>query len=271
MNNQINEKAKINIWMYATIVLTVLLIISLVQGWSIKRIFTSSRLETGTKTTQPEQPQIDKEEKCPCGCNMKLEDCSCATAQQLKENKTSPSSEPISPPQQVSVDDDPFIGSKDAPVTIIEFSDFQCPFCKRAEPTIKQILETYGDKIRFVYRDFPLTFHQNAQKAAEAAECADEQGKFWEYHDLLFEKQTEWSSDGVKKFKEYAVQLNLNTKDFNDCLDSGKMISEVNKDFQDGQSYGVTGTPTFFINNELISGAQPFEVFKQKIEEALGY
>jgi len=169
----------------------------------------------------------------------------------------------------ISPDDDPSIGPANAPVTIIEFSDFQCPFCARAEPTVNQILSTYKDKVRLVYRDFPLSFHQYAQKSAEASECSDEQGKFWEYHDLLFEKQQEWSSIGITKMKDYAAQLNLDSKKFNDCLDSGKYSSEVQKDFEDGQKAGVSGTPAFFINGILISGAQPFENFKKVIDAEL--
>lgn len=169
----------------------------------------------------------------------------------------------------VSADDDPSIGPENASVTIIEFSDFQCPFCTKAEPVISQILENYKGKVRFVYRDFPLSFHQYAQKAAEASECADEQGKFWKYHDTLFEKQSEWSSEGVAKLKEYAADLGLNAEQFNKCLDSGKYASEVQKDFTDGQEAGVSGTPAFFINGKALVGAQPFEAFQQIIEQEL--
>ncbi|MBU2634064.1 MAG: DsbA family protein [Nanoarchaeota archaeon] len=167
---------------------------------------------------------------------------------------------------EVSVDDDPFIGPEDAPVIIVEFSDFQCPFCSKSVPTVKQILEEYEEEVKIVYRDFPLSFHQNAQKAAEAAECADDQGKFWEYHDVLFENQ---NALDVESLKEYAVDLNLDGDEFDDCLDSGKYEEEVKNDFQDGQSYGVSGTPAFFINGVSVSGAQPFSVFQQIIEEEL--
>jgi protein-disulfide isomerase len=150
----------------------------------------------------------------------------------------------------VSIDDDPVKGSKNAPITIVEFSDFQCPFCARFyAQTLPSIEENYikTGKVKFIYRDFPLNFHQYAQKAAEAAECADEQGKFWEYHDILFQKQSEWSSAGVEKLKEYAQNLGLDTAKFNECLDSGKYTDEIQKDYSDGSNYGVTGTPTFFI------------------------
>lgn len=131
--------------------------------------------------------------------------------------------------------------------------------------------------MQYVFRDFPLSFHQYAEKAAEAAECADDQGKYWEYHDLLFENQTALSqtltSEGLEGvlsiFKSYAADLGLDTATFDDCLDSGKQTSEVQKDIQDGQTYGVGGTPAFFINGQLVSGAQPFSVFQQVIDAAL--
>ncbi|MFH0836939.1 MAG: DsbA family protein [Candidatus Aenigmatarchaeota archaeon] len=166
----------------------------------------------------------------------------------------------------VSADDDPYIGSENAKVIIVEFSDYQCPYCGKVEPAVKQIIQTYGDKIKFVYRDFPLSFHENSEKAAEASECADEQGKFWQYHDKLFENQ---NSLNVNNLKEYAKELGLNETKFNECLDSGKYAEEVKKDLQDGTKYGVSGTPAFFINGRLLSGAQPFSAFKQIIDEEL--
>lgn len=183
----------------------------------------------------------------------------------------------VNQPQQpskieVSVDDDPVKGSKDAKVTMVEFSDFQCPFCARFyTQTLSQIEQNYikTGKVKFVYRDFPLSFHQYAQKSAEAAECADEQGKFWEYHDVLFQKQDEWSTGGSDKLKEYAQNISLDTKKFNECLDSGKYASEVQNDFKDGSNYGVSGTPTFFINGIAVVGAQPYSAFQQTIEQEL--
>jgi protein-disulfide isomerase len=188
---------------------------------------------------------------------------------------------PTTPPPVVaaSSDDDPFLGPADAPVTIIEFSDFQCPFCLRFwNETLPQIKEEYQGKVRFVYRDFPLvSIHEWAQKAAEAAECADDQKMFWEYHDLIFGNQDALSeqlnAEGLDEvqatFKSYAADLGLDAAAFDDCLDSGKYTSEVQKDVQDGQSYGVTGTPAFFINGQLVSGAQPFANFETVIDAAL--
>jgi protein-disulfide isomerase len=168
------------------------------------------------------------------------------------------------------VDDDPAAGGVDASVIVVEFSDFQCPFCASVLPTVKQIKDTYGDKILFVYRDFPLhSIHPEAGKAAEAAQCDNDQDMFWSYHDLLFEKQGDWSGVGVPKFKEYAADLGLDSEKFDECLDTGKYESEVAKDLQEGMHFGVSGTPAFFINGKKIEGAQPFTVFHNIIEEEL--
>lgn len=190
-----------------------------------------------------------------------------------EDTQPSPSANQPQPSQpskvDVSTDDDPSKGSENAPVTIIEFSDFECPFCGRFfTQTLPQIEENYinDGKVRLVYRDFPLGFHPQAQKAAEAAECADEQGKFWEMHDKLFEDGV---SGGVGSFKQYAEDLGLDTAKFNDCLDSGAMASEVQNDMQDGQSAGVSGTPTFFINGQKVVGAQPFSAFENIIDSEL--
>jgi protein-disulfide isomerase len=182
-----------------------------------------------------------------------------------------PSPSPAAPSVDMKtlIDDDSIKGDKDAPVTIVEFSDYECPFCARFySDTYGQIVEKYIDtgKVNLVYRDFPLSFHPNAQKAGEAAECAGEQGKYYEMHDLLFEKGV---SGGVSAYKQYAKEIGLKTSDFDSCLDSGEMAGEVRKDFTDGQRAGVQGTPAFFIDGKLISGAQPFPAFEAAIEAAL--
>jgi protein-disulfide isomerase len=169
----------------------------------------------------------------------------------------------------VLIDDDAVKGDENAPVTIVEFSDYECPFCEKFyTQTLQQIEEKYVEtgKVKFVYRDFPLGFHQNAQKAAEAAECAGEQDKYFEMHDLLFEKGV---SGGVNSFKQYAQELNLDPAKFNQCLDSGAMASEVKKDLSAGAQLGVSGTPAFFINDKKLVGAQPFQAFEQIIEQEL--
>ncbi len=184
---------------------------------------------------------------------------------------SSPSASTASPTVavvQVSPDDDPALGPPDAPVLIVEFSDFQCFYCARfATETLGRILDTYRDSVRLVYRDFPLTsIHPQAEKAAEAAQCAYQQGRYWEYHDLLFENQ---QALDIGSLKVYAQQLGLDTGAFDDCLDSGRFGSEVEQDLTDGEDYGVTATPTFFVNGRLVRGAQPFSVFQALIEEEL--
>jgi protein-disulfide isomerase len=182
-----------------------------------------------------------------------------------------PTQKPQTPsePVEVSIDDDAIKGDPNAPVTIIEFSDYECPFCgKYFEQTYPQIKEEYVDtgKVRLVFRDFPLGFHDYAQKAGEAAECAGEQGKYWEMHDKLFENQ---DSLDVSSLKQYAQDIGLDTASFNSCLDSGMMEDEVKSDMDEGQDYGVTGTPAFFINGIPLTGAQPFSAFKEIIDAEL--
>lgn len=167
------------------------------------------------------------------------------------------------PTIDVSIDDDPMRGNKDAPVTIIEFTDYQCPFCGRARPTVKKIIETYGDKVHYVLRDFPLSFHPYAQKAAEAAQCAGDQNKYWEYSDILWANARALDIPNLKK---YAKEVGLDQAKFDQCLDSGKNAEEVKKDIADGSKAGVTGTPSFFINGQMLTGARPFEQFKEVID-----
>ncbi|MEM4260377.1 MAG: thioredoxin domain-containing protein [Candidatus Woesearchaeota archaeon] len=165
--------------------------------------------------------------------------------------------------------DSPSKGKPDAPVTIIEFIDFQCPFCaKFYREAYKQILTQYVDtgKVKIVFKNFPLPFHENAEKAAKAAECANEQGKFWDMHDKLFENQNALDTDSLKK---YAKEISLDTNKFNSCLDSGKYSERIANDLKIGQEIGIQGTPGFLINGRIISGAQPFENFKKIIEQEL--
>jgi len=173
----------------------------------------------------------------------------------------------IEPPRiMVSVDDDASKGPKDAPITIVEFSDFQCPYCARGEQSITQVLEKYGDKVRVVYRDYPLSFHQNAEISAIGAECAEDQGKFWEMHGAMFANQQKLAPADLV---ETAGSLGMDKDEFKACLDSGKYREEVQKDFREGASYGVTGTPAFFINGVMLSGAQPPEAFYKVIDREL--
>lgn len=156
-------------------------------------------------------------------------------------------------------------GGESAPVTLIEFSDYECPFCQRSEATVSEVLKHYGDRVRFVYRDYPLDFHPNAMRASLAAHCAQAQGKFWEYHDKLFIRR-EFTEE---KLKSLAGELGLDRKAFDECLDKEQFKDAVEKDRSEGASAGVTGTPTFFINGRLLSGAVPFEEMKKAIDEEL--
>lgn len=160
----------------------------------------------------------------------------------------------------------PARGPENAPVTIVEFSDFQCPFCSRAVGTVEEVMKAYPDKVRLVFRQFPLEFHKQAPKAAEAALCANDQGKFWQMHDKLFGNQKALE---VPALKGYAKELGLDTAKFDKCLDSGEKAAVVKADQADGQKLGVNGTPAFFINGILLSGAQPFDEFKSIIDDEL--
>jgi protein-disulfide isomerase len=153
--------------------------------------------------------------------------------------------EPPQPVQNISVDDDPARGSVNAPVTIVEFTDFQCPACAAMHPVLEEVLKSYGDKVRFVVRDFPLNQHENARKAAEAADAANEQGKFFEYIAILFKNQ---KALDVASLKKYASDLGLNRVKFDAALDRGAYAAEVKHDVEDGEMYGVGSTPTIFIN-----------------------
>ncbi|MBI2882352.1 MAG: thioredoxin domain-containing protein [Candidatus Methylomirabilis oxyfera] len=158
-------------------------------------------------------------------------------------------------------------GPKDAPVTIVEFSDFQCPYCSRVVGTLKEVVRLYPKQVRLAFRDFPIAgLHPKAQKAAEAARCAGDQGKFWEYHDRLFESQAHAE---ISDFKQFAEQLKLDGNSFAACLDSGKYAAAIQADVQEGARLGITGTPTFFINGRLVVGALPLEMFRKLIDREL--
>ncbi len=190
-----------------------------------------------------------------------------------------PPTPPPAPETPATVDDDPIEGAKNAKVTVIEFTDFQCPFCSRHyTDTYGQIKKDYVDtgKIKYVVRDFPLSFHPNAEPAAIAAGCANDQGKFWEMHDKLFTNQATWSNMGDAKptFKQYAADIKLDTAKFNSCLDNGEHKDEIQKDEADGIASGINGTPGFWVvgadgKGQLISGAVPYASFKQAIDALL--
>ena len=164
----------------------------------------------------------------------------------------------------IPVDDDPALGSANAPITLVEFSDYQCPFCTKWHNEVYPLLiKNYGDKVRFVYRDLPLSIHGDAQSAAEAADCAGEQGAYWKYHDALF---SEKYGLGTNAYMKYASDLGLDVNALAACVKEGRYTSEVLADLTFAENLGVSSTPTFFINGIAIVGAQPYTVFKQVID-----
>jgi protein-disulfide isomerase len=174
----------------------------------------------------------------------------------------------------VSPDDDPSMGSENAKVLIVEFSDFECLYCKiYFDQTFQNIKKKYvdTDKVRYVIRDFPLEIHPRAPLAAEAATCAGAQNKYWEMHNKLFQNQDQWlmANDPILAFSAFAQDLNLDKTKFEDCVKKSAYQNEIAKDITDGQSYGVTKTPTFFINGHKIIGAQDFRVFQNVIESEI--
>jgi predicted DsbA family dithiol-disulfide isomerase len=161
----------------------------------------------------------------------------------------------------------PAKGPQDAPVTIVEFSDFECPYCSRVLPTLEQVVANYEDSVRVVFRQFPLnSIHARAQKAAEASLCADDQGKFWEMHDAMFARQKELA---VPNLKEMAAELSLDAEDFASCLDGSKYAEQVAADLEAGQAAGVSGTPAMFINGRFVNGAVPYEALAAIVDEEL--
>jgi protein-disulfide isomerase len=168
--------------------------------------------------------------------------------------------------QDVKIGDAPTMGPSSAKVTVVAFSDFQCPFCGRAVPTLKQVEDQYKGKIRVAFKNMPLPFHEHAHLAAEAALAANEQGKFWEMHDKLFANQQALTRADLEK---YAEDLGLNMSKFKAALDSGKFKERVDREAKEGNSFGATGTPTFFINGHILVGAQPFDAFKSAIDAEL--
>lgn len=197
----------------------------------------------------------------------------------VQDGMQAPSQAP--PPTRISADDDPVIGDPNAPIAIVEFSDFECPFCARfSAQTLPLIQERYIERghVKLVYRDFPLSSHPNAVPAALAAECAHDQGAFKEMHDKIFELQDQWSNlavaEAASAFARYAAELNLDQDAFGLCVMDQDNAQEIINDLSDGRSYGVAGTPSFWIGSDdlgyiMVSGAQPFEAFQTVIDAQL--
>jgi predicted DsbA family dithiol-disulfide isomerase len=172
----------------------------------------------------------------------------------------------VAPRVNVASSGHPSTGAASAPVTIVEFSDFQCPFCRAAESSLKQVRQKYGDQVKLVYMDFPLGFHSHAMDAARAGRCAADQDKFWQFHDALFLDQSKLDPESLKRT---AAKIGLDGNEFNSCFASNKHDAGIRKDMAEGDSLGVTGTPTFFINGRQLAGAQQPLKFYEVIDEEL--
>ncbi len=201
--------------------------------------------------------------------------------QPTQPNQLAAAQQPTPPPAgkpAAVTETDHILGNKNAKVTLVEYSDYECPFCKRFHPTMQEVMKTYGDKVRLVYRHFPLPFHTNAQKEAEASECINELGgneKFWAYTDAIFERTTSNGTGfALDQLGPLAKDLGINQTAFQSCLDSGKYTQHVQDNETEGQSVGVSGTPGTFVvdakgNAKLVEGAQPTAAFKTIIDQAL--
>lgn len=189
--------------------------------------------------------------------------------------KTSPTEETTklteSQTKQLIQSDNYVLGEKDAKVTLVEFGDFQCPACGATYPIVSQLLNEYKGKVKFVFREFPLTMHKNAKSAAEAAEASGAQGKFFEMYDALYQNQQEWgeSNKAMEYYEKYAGLIGLDIEKFKSDVSGNKYDSKIQKDISDGTALGVNATPTFFLNGEKISGGLGYDQFKSKIEAAL--
>jgi len=172
----------------------------------------------------------------------------------------------LAPPvADVNVEGAELHGAKDAPVVLLEFADYECPYCQKVNPLLVKLREEFGDKVTIAYKDFPLPMHRNAQKASEAARCAGEQGKFWEYHDLLYSTK----ALEVNDLKKHAQTLKLDEAQFNKCLDSGAEAEIVKKNLEEGKTLGLSGTPSFFANNHFFSGGVDYNTLREMVEQQI--
>jgi len=196
--------------------------------------------------------------------NLRLDKARAAYLEKLRESANVLTT--LAPPKaEIELANNYRLGPKDAPVQLIEFADYQCPYCEKAFPAIKKLHDEFGDKISMVFKDLPLPMHEHAEKAAEAARCAGTQGKYWEYHDLLFSS----GELSVSDLKEHARKLNLDGARFDKCLDSGEQEVAVKRDFSEAQQLGLTGTPSFFLNGEFFTGALDYPTLRSMVEKQL--
>ncbi|MFH1142556.1 MAG: DsbA family protein [Candidatus Uhrbacteria bacterium] len=200
--------------------------------------------------------------------NGQADDLAYDFSQEMSISKAIAAMEPSDQPATVVSSDDPRLGAEDPLLIIVEFADFQCPYCKQVSDTVRKLITIYQDQVQLIYRDFPASdIHPQAQRAAEAAGCAHEQDMFWQYHDKLFQNQNDLSENALKS---YAIQIGLEMESFNLCFDYGYYRSEVNDDYADGVMAGVQGTPTFFFNGHRVAGAIPESIFEAIIIGFLG-
>jgi protein-disulfide isomerase len=169
------------------------------------------------------------------------------------------------PAADFSIGNAPRLGPAEAPVRLVEFADYECPYCARMNPQIKKLREEFGDKLSLYFKDLPLPMHAQAQKAAEAAHCAGQQDKYWQYHDLLFSN----GGLGIAQLKQYARDLKLDPNKFDTCLDSGAETAAVQSDYREAQKLGLTGTPSFFLNGRFFSGAVEYNTLRDLVQQQL--
>jgi len=238
-----------------------------------------SRLKEMPKDKRPSPAEIKKTIQQSLGQRANQERYAAYLEELKSKNKVEIAlREPEAPRVDVAFgDNNPTMGPKDAKVKIIEFSDFECPFCARALPVLKQIKETYGDKVSVTFRDFPLSFHRTAKTQAQAGACAHEQNKFWEFHDKIFSAQgkvqtgfnTGKKAGLIDTLSDIAKDSGLDRAKFKECLESGRFANEIEADTRAGADAGVSSTPSFFVNGRLMAEAQPFAEFKRVIDEEL--
>ena len=248
-----------------------------------------------TPAQQTKTLRLMRGQECTCGCGMKIAECrikdpTCAYSKGLsavivgaiKKGKTEagaiaeakaskygqvPDVKLLEDAVNIPTANSPWEGPANAPITLVEFSDFECPSCRVARDVLEQVNAAYPGKVRWVFRQFPLELHEHAQAAAEASLCAEEQGKFWAYHDALFQKPGRLERDDLR---ESAGAVGLDLRKFSQCLESRKTQAQVREDVAAGQAAGVSAPPALFINGVMMSGARPLEDLKKVIDEQLG-
>lgn len=232
----------------AIIIAAVLISFSIVGG----SFFVASSLDRTTRQIEVATTALE---------DLELAEAPAAAARPSRPNRPDADRE-----YDVEVGDAPIKGSDDAIVTIVEWSDFQCPFCNRVTPTLEQIEKEYGDKVRIAFKHMPLSIHPQAMQAHAAAEAAHRQGKFWEMHDRIFANQRDLSEATLER---HAREIGLDMERFARDLDDARLKQRIESDLQQASKLGVTGTPSFFINGKYLSGAQPFPNFKRMIDAAI--